>query len=136
YRMAGVDVEIDGPRFVPLELELLVCVKSDYFRADVERAVLDVLGSRTLSDGTLGLFHADRFTFGQPVYLSAIYAAVHGVTGVQSVEIRKFQRQGVASTDAFTTGAIAIDRLEIARLDNDPSFPERGVIRLTMGGGR
>jgi hypothetical protein len=136
YRMAGIDVEIDGPRFVPLELELLVCVKSDYFRADVERSVLGVLGSRALPDGTQGLFHPDRFTFGQPVYLSAIYGAVHSVTGVDSVDIRKFQRQGLAGTDVFTTGQLSIGRLEIARLDNDPSFPEHGVIRLTMGGGR
>jgi hypothetical protein len=26
-------------------------------------------------------------------------------------------------------------RLEIARLDDDPSFPERGVLDLTFGGG-
>ncbi|HUP60695.1 MAG TPA: putative baseplate assembly protein [Thermoanaerobaculia bacterium] len=136
YRMAGVDVEVDGPRFVPLEIELLVCVRADYFRGDVQRAVLEVLGSRTLANGTQALFHPDRFTFGQPVYVSSIYAAVHGVTGVESVQIRKFQRQGVTSNEALTSGAIAIDRIEIARLDNDPSFPERGVVRLTMGGGR
>ena len=27
-------------------------------------------------------------------------------------------------------------RLEIARLDNDPNFPERGVLALTVGGGK
>ncbi len=26
-------------------------------------------------------------------------------------------------------------RLEIARLDDDPNFPERGVLDLTFGGG-
>jgi hypothetical protein len=26
-------------------------------------------------------------------------------------------------------------RLEIARLDNDPNFPERGTLTLTLGGG-
>jgi hypothetical protein len=26
--------------------------------------------------------------------------------------------------------------LEIARLDNDPNFPERGVFELTLEGGR
>jgi len=29
-----------------------------------------------------------------------------------------------------------LDRLEIARLDNDPNFPERGVLRLRLGGGK
>jgi hypothetical protein len=129
YRVAGVDVEVDTPRFVPLELELTVCVKPDYFRADVERGVLAVLG-------TGGIFNPDLFTFGQAVYLSSIIAAVHSVAGVQSVEVRTLQRQGRPSAEAFDTGAVAIDRLEIARLDNDPNFPERGVVRLTMGGGR
>ena len=26
-------------------------------------------------------------------------------------------------------------RLEVARLDNDPNFPERGVLELSYGGG-
>ena len=43
----------------------------DYFRAHVQAAVLDVLSSGVRADGTLGLFHPDRFTFGEPVYLSA-----------------------------------------------------------------
>ena len=44
--MAGHDLEVDGPRFVPLEIELLVCVKPDYFRSDVEAALLEVLQQR------------------------------------------------------------------------------------------
>ena len=30
---------------------------------------------------------------------------------------------------------IAAERLEVLRLDNDPSRPERGELRLVMGGG-
>jgi hypothetical protein len=30
---------------------------------------------------------------------------------------------------------LPMGRLEIARLDDDPSFPERGVLDLTFGGG-
>jgi hypothetical protein len=29
-----------------------------------------------------------------------------------------------------------LHRLEIARLDNDPNFPENGVLRLIMEGGK
>ena len=32
FRMAGYDLEVDGPRFVPLEVALHVCVEPDYFR--------------------------------------------------------------------------------------------------------
>jgi len=33
-------------------------------------------------------------------------------------------------------GRLDIARLEIARLDNDPDFPERGVFRVIMEGGK
>ena len=43
--MAGYDLEVDAPRFVPLDVALHLCVKSDYFRSDVLKAVRDVLSS-------------------------------------------------------------------------------------------
>ena len=94
--MAGHDLEVDSPQFVALEIDLHVCVAADHFRSDVERELFDILSNRDLPDGRRGLFHPDNFTFGQPVYLSAIYAAAHQVTGVESVEVRTFQRLGVA----------------------------------------
>src|SRR5207253_3841844 len=36
YRMAGHDIEIEGPQFVSLEIEMTVCVETNYFRSDVE----------------------------------------------------------------------------------------------------
>ena len=136
FRMAGYDLEVDGPRLVPLEIALLVCVEPDYFRAHVHAAVLDVLSSGVRNDGSLGFFHADRFTFGGPVYLSAIVAAAQAVEGVQSVIPQTFQRQREDASSALDTGVLPMNRLEIARLDNDPSFPERGVLELALGGGK
>jgi predicted phage baseplate assembly protein len=136
FRMAGYDLEVDGPRFVPLDVELHLCVQPDYFRAHVKAAVLDVLSSRARADGTLGFFHPDRFTFGAPVYLSAIVAAAQGVPGVESVIPKVFQRQRDDATNELDTGVLAMSRLEIARLDDDPSFPDRGVLVLTAGGGK
>jgi hypothetical protein len=136
FRMAGHDLEIDGPRFVSLEIEMTVCVKPDYFRGDVQQALLTVFSNRTLPDGELGVFHPDNFTFGQPVFLSALYKAAQAVAGVDAVAITKFQRQGQASTSSLDTGRLELGRLEIARLDNDPNFPERGVLRLTLKGGK
>jgi predicted phage baseplate assembly protein len=136
YRMAGYDLEVDGPRFVALDVELHLCVEPDYFRSDVKAAVLDVLSSGARPDGTLGFFHPDRFTFGSPVYLSAIVAAAQGVQGVESVTPVAFQRQRDDATSALDTGVLEMGRLEIARLDDDPSFPEHGVLVLTAGGGK
>jgi hypothetical protein len=47
-----------------------------------------------------------------------------------------FQRQRDDSTSAIDSGVLPMGRLEIARLDDDPSFPERGVLVLTAGGGK
>jgi predicted phage baseplate assembly protein len=136
YRMAGHDVEVDGPRYVSLEVEMVVCVKRNYFSADVKAALLEVFSNRYLPDGRRGVFHPDNFTFGQPVYLSSLYAAAQAVQGIDSVELTKFQRQGIDSTEAIDAGQLSLERLEIARLDNDPNFPERGVFNLIMRGGQ
>ena len=136
FRMAGHDVEIDGPRFVALEIEIFVCVQSGYFPSDVRAALLQVFSNTTLPDGRRGFFHPDNFTFGQPVYLSALYAAAQAVTGVRYVEIKKFQRLGTPSDQALTDGVLQIGQLEIARLDSDPNFQERGVLRFDLHGGR
>lgn len=136
YRMAGHDLEIDSPQFVALEIDLHVCVAADHFRSDIERELFDVLSSRNLPDGRRGLFHPDNFTFGQPVYLSAIYAVVHQVSGVESVEVRTFQRLGQVDGSALENGRLDIDRLEIARLDNDCNFAERGQLTISLEGGK
>ena len=136
YRMAGHDLEVDGPQFVSLEIDLHVCVAAEHFRSDVERELLDLFSNRDLPDGRRGLFHPDNFTFGQPVYLSAIYAAAHQVTGVESVEVRTFQRQGRPESAALDSGRLEIGRLEIARLDNDRNFAEHGRLTISLGGGK
>ena len=136
FRMAGQDLEVDGPRFVSLEIEMAVCVKPDYFRGAVKAALLESFSNRVLPDGRRGVFHPDNFTFGQTVFLSPLYAAAQSVAGVESVKITVFQRQGVPDKTALNAGKLELSRLEIARLDNDPNFPERGVFRLVMEGGK
>jgi hypothetical protein len=136
YRMAGHDVEVDGAIYVPLEIEMNVCVKPEYFPADVERALLDVLSNRILPDGSRGVFYPDNFTFGQTIYLSPVYAKAQATPGVDSVTITKFQRQGQDSNEGITNGKLLIHRLEIARLDNDPNFPWNGTLKFTFTGGQ
>jgi hypothetical protein len=136
YRMAGHDLEFDSPRYVSLEIELQLCVEAGYFRSDVRAALLEVFGNRVLPDGRRGLFHPDAFTFGQTVYLSPLLAAARAVPGVESVQVTTFQRQGTDDPQYLLAGRMTLGRLEIARLDNDPNFPERGVLRLVLHGGK
>jgi hypothetical protein len=136
YRMAGHDIEIDAPEFVPLEIELTVCVKPDYFRSQVRAALLEIFSSRVLPNGQLGLFHPDNFTFGQTIYLSPLVAAAQNVEGVESVEMTKFGRQDSSSTDAFDAGKLVLAGIQIAQLNNDPNHPDRGIFRLILEGGK
>jgi predicted phage baseplate assembly protein len=136
FRMAGYDLEVDAPRHVALDVALHICVAPDYFRSEVLRAVRTVLGTGVLADGRLGIFHPDNFTFGDPVYLSPIVAAAQAVEGVEAVWALTFQRLGVPDASPLETGVIPMGRLEIAQLANDPSFPERGRLTLTAGGGK
>jgi hypothetical protein len=135
YRIAGYDLEIAAPLYVPLDLLLAVCVKPGYFRSNVKEALLIALGSRQAADGTRGFFHPDNFTFGQPVYLSQIYAAAMGVAGVASVELLRFQRWGKAANQEIDAGVLALAATEVARLDNDPNFPENGKLEIQPRGG-
>ena len=135
YRMAGHDTEFDNPVYVSLEIDLLVCVKRGYLRSAVRQGLLQELGNRTLPDGRRGVFHQDRLTFGDVVYLSPLYAAARRVPGVESVTVTRFHRQGQPDPRFLAQGFMRLSRLEVPRLDNDPNFPEHGVLRLSLVGG-
>lgn len=136
YTQAGYDLEITAPIYVPLDIAVDVCVAPYHFRGDVEQELLNVLSNRVLPDGSLGFFHPDNFSFGQTLYLSQLYRAIVAVQGVESASVTRFQRFGKLPNHELQQGYIAMDRLEVARLDNDPNFPENGVLRLNMGGGK
>ena len=53
FRMAGHDLEVDGPRRVSLEIDMHVCAEPDYFRADVKRELLELFSNREFADGRL-----------------------------------------------------------------------------------
>jgi hypothetical protein len=89
-----------------------------------------------LPDGTLGLFHPDNFTFGDPVYLSRIIAAAQAVEGVEAVQAEKFQRLISPLATSLDDEVIPIGSLEIAQLANNPNFRERGRLIIEAGGGK
>ncbi|HEV2415940.1 MAG TPA: baseplate J/gp47 family protein [Candidatus Dormibacteraeota bacterium] len=135
-RLAGCDLEIGAPHYVPLEIELRVVVAADHFQTDVVQAVADVLSSRILPDGTVGFFHHSRLAFGQPVFLSQVLEAASSVPGVESVTPVVFHPVGAADSGQLDGGVISISTFEIARLDGDPRNPDNGVLRLTSEGGK
>lgn len=139
FRLAGHDLEIEPPVFVPLDIIMTVCVQEGFFKDKVKQALLETFSARDLPDGRRGFFHPDNFTFGQPVYLSKVISTAMKVPGVMWVDLSgkedMFQRWGEVSHNEVDKGQITIGRLEIARLDNNPSAPENGKIEFIMGGG-
>jgi hypothetical protein len=136
FRMAGHDLEIVVPHLVPLEIDMSVCVKPNYFRDHVRRDLLTIFQSGTTITGEQGLFHPDRFSFGQTVYLSPFLATAQQVAGVMWVRITTFQRLYRPENESLELGKLVMEALEIPQLDNDPSFPEHGIFRLEMEGGK
>ncbi len=136
YRRLGHDLHIEAAEYVPLLLSLEVCALPNYQAAHVKAALLDVFSNRALAGGKRGFFHPDNLTFGDGIYLSKIVAAAQAVTGVECVRVKKFQRLFESANFEIANGVLPLRPTEIAQLDNDPNFPERGRLEIHMGGGR
>lgn len=135
YRMAGYDLEIRPPRFVPLHIVLFICVKEGYLRSEVKKNLLRVFSNTVAGGNTKGFFHPDNFTFGQPLYLSAVYKTAMEIAGVGSVDVQLFKRWTGLQGNEIYEGVLKSGELEILRLDNDASLPENGKIDFIMSGG-
>lgn len=126
FRLAGHDLDVDSPVFVPLDIVLAVCVAEATFRGEVRLALRQAFD---------GFFAPDRVTFAQPVYASRVVATGMAVPGVVSAELVRFQRWGRPDAGELAGGRIALGRLEVARCDSDPNQPENGRIDFQLGGG-
>jgi hypothetical protein len=135
YRMAGHDLEIDGPHYIPLDLALTVCLQPGYTRSAVKQALLEAFSDAVFLDGRRGFFHPDNLTFGQTVYLSQLVAEAMKVPGVEWVKALRFQRWGQPTQGELAEGRIPFGRLEIPQLENDPNAPENGKLEFVMEGG-
>jgi len=136
YRRIGHDLRVKQAHHVPLDIELRICVSPHYLRGHVEAALTDLFSHRLLPDGRRGFFHPDNLTFGEGVYLSKLIAVAQAVTGVESVQVTKLQRLFEPPNNEIENGALPLGPFEVAQLDNDPSFPERGKFTLIVEGGR
>jgi hypothetical protein len=130
-RRIGHDLDMAAAKIVPLRLKLEICVAPHHSRGHVRAALLDAFGA-----GRTGFFHADRLRFGDDVYVSQIVAAAMAVEGVETATVKELRRLNRTDEGALESGRLAIGPYEIARLDNDPNFPENGQLELSVGGGR
>jgi hypothetical protein len=135
FRLAGYDLEIQGPIMLPLEIAFTICIRPGYFRTSVKEALLEEFGNRDLPDGRGGFFHPDNFTFAQPVFVSQLCEPALRVAGVSVATVTALQRYGQPANDELQRGFLDPADLEIIRLDNDKNFPENGKLTFHLHGG-
>jgi hypothetical protein len=135
-KMAGYDIQLFPARYVPLDIGLSFCLNSRTFRDQALQDLTSALGNSAGADGVKGLFHPDNWTFGQGVKLSSIYAAVARVRGIECAEVTTFKRLRKPAADELSKGVLPMQWDEIARMDNDRNFPERGRLVIQLTGGR
>lgn len=136
YRRIGHDLSVQPARYVPLDIEMIVCVQPGTLRGTVKGALLDVFSSRRRRDGTPGFFHPDNLTFGEGIFLSKLVAAAQVVPGVESVKVTKLERLFEGPNGEIENGLLRLNPMEVALLDNDLGFPENGKITFDLRGGR
>lgn len=135
YRRIGHDLAVTAARYVPLRLALDVCAQPHYQRAHVKAALRARFGTRVLAGGRRGYFHPDELTFGTGIRVSDIIAVAQGIPGVESVAVTKLHRLFVGPNDELANGVLPLGPNEVAQLDNDPNFPERGSLDIVVRGG-
>lgn len=133
-RLIGEDLEIRPPRFVPLEIQVALCIHPDYWPEDVRFVLEQEFSDGYTPDGRLGFFHPDLWTFGQPLYASQIAGRAQAVAGVEhiiSISLKRWN-EATPGTEAIT----ALRPNEIIQVRNDPDQLEAGAIAFNLQGGR
>jgi hypothetical protein len=137
-RPMGLDLEVRGPDYVPLDIALGVRVSEEAPARLVERRLLEAFGNKILADGREGFFCPDRMSFGETLYLSDLIAAATDIDGVAWVEPKRFRRFDLPDQETepgSAVGVLSLSPREIARVDNNAMAPQRGRIVFNLSGG-
>jgi hypothetical protein len=134
-RQAGRDVIVKDPKFRTLDLEITICVEPFAYPGQVVQAVFEALLGRRGPRPKKGFFDADNFTFGVPFRRSALESAIQDVPGVRSVQRIRKRERGTLAFSVMTELSVEVAPDEVFRLENDPTHPEQGSLRIRTTGG-
>jgi Baseplate J-like protein len=135
-RLAGYESYVLPPSYVSVDLEITVCGQPAAFASDVQAAVLARLQPGPLPGGAAGFFDHSQWGFGQALESSALLAAIQSCPGVVGVYQLQYRERGVQLDWAPLPDTLAVAANEILRVDNDPSRPEAGSVRVTVEGSK
>jgi predicted phage baseplate assembly protein len=128
-RLLGFDVELVPPRFVPLDLDLVVDAHEWAIASRLERQVVSALRD----DG--GLFDPDVSGLGGDVFVDRIHQAVLAVVGVAAVRVKRLRRLTPNAPDFAGESHMPIGPDEVAVLRNPHGDGEDGLVTVTVCGG-
>jgi hypothetical protein len=135
-RVAGTDLEVRAPRYVPVAVGLSVGVAPGYDPRALRKTLERELGAGILDDGRKGLFHRDGYGFGQSIYPAPILARAAAVPGVASVSVVELARWDGAGGSASPDAPVAVGPLEVARVRGDLVRPQKGLVQISIEGER
>jgi predicted phage baseplate assembly protein len=135
-RLIGEDIELRPPRFVPLVIDIAVCLHPDFWIEDVRAVLEQEFSDGWTPDGRHGFFHPDEWTFGQALHRSQLAGRVHAVTGVEHVVSIAMKRRNDPAAALLDVEQLTVSFDEIVLVQNDPDHLERGSIEFTFTGGR
>jgi hypothetical protein len=135
-RLTGYESYVLAPRYVAIDVTVTVCVCPSAFRSDVQEGVTAALDGRLVTERRRGFFNPDNFQFGTPLERSRLEAAVQEVPGVDGVLSVLYKVRGVMSQPAELGDVLAVGSDQIVQVDNDPSAPWKGSVRVLVEGGK
>jgi predicted phage baseplate assembly protein len=141
-RRIGHDVRVTAPDYRAVAITVNVDLDAFAIRDESRRQIAQVLSGGRLDDGKPAFFHPSRFGFGDPLYQSALVAAVQDLPGVQTVEVTRMsflRPQHTPARDEKTKKpptVLNVAPTAIIRCDNDPVSPQNGYVGINLVGGR
>ena len=135
-RLIGEDIELRPPRFVPLEIRVIVCADAEYWREDLRFILEQEFSDSWTSDGRPGFFHPDEWTFGQALHRSQIEGRLHQIAGIEHVVSIVMKRFNAPTPGLPNTEQLEMAFDEVVQVANDPDHLEQGLIRFDVRGGR
>lgn len=136
YRLAGYESYAPPPDYVSIDLLIEICVDAGWLDGDVEASVLAALSGHGCTSASAAFFFADNFTFGTPLYRSRLEAAIQNAPGVMGVAAIRYRKRGAFNNFRPLPEVLTPASNQIFRVENDPSWPERGTIKIIAEGGR
>jgi predicted phage baseplate assembly protein len=134
HRDPNVLLRLQDSTPVYLEMAVDIDIDSRYPQQGTLSQVQAALNPGQNPDGTFGYFAFDRLQFGQAIFLSAVYAVVQNVAGVNSATITALRRVGPGAADPpGTVHDVVLGPTEIAAIGSPG--PAQSQLTVTGQGG-